>query len=471
MTLFVLPHLIPESMRVQSPSHQEKKVPGEESSTPSLDFAVLLEESTKKAGWELAGGAYPSGTRGCCGNMAVTPQTACWGETTSIEGNGASRSFATSLPWGCSSSGCVSSCQEEGFGIDLTRVKESIAQFLEDVESIQFSLDLGEKGTLSITGGKNENGEFAFQIQGSKDALTEFFTMLFASLTALGQSAQAEQSSLNRVFPSSLNGNQCGCGGKTSGLSPCPSTPVDGEENESESAPSLEIAGGTTFSAVFETEGDATSMEAPGVTPETEDGRENGEEIIVSTQELASDARQVSLGEEKRIRSENPTPKSYSEARDTIPLGEAVPQGVKEVPAGVLSFTPSRDPEEVAQVFEQILQVASAERGGKEVTIKLEPESLGTIVVHVREDDQRVQCMWEVANPKAQELIQKSLPLLEARLAGQGLVFENFWTGENGGQPRFQGAFSYAGSPLSGESDEESPSRASFEEYRVNLLA
>lgn len=56
--------------------------------------------------------------------------------------------------------------------------KKTIDSFLSEVENISFTLNLGEKGKVLVSGGTGENGEFTFQISGDKEALSELLGRL-----------------------------------------------------------------------------------------------------------------------------------------------------------------------------------------------------------------------------------------------------------------------------------------------------
>jgi len=68
-----------------------------------------------------------------------------------------------------------------------------------------------------------------------------------------------------------------------------------------------------------------------------------------------------------------------------------------------------------------------------------------------------VECVWQIADPRTQEIVAKNLPVLEAHMSEQGLWLNNYLS-QNGQ------SFSYFGRP-----HYSSPSFATGEEDAVNM--
>ncbi|MBC7240326.1 MAG: hypothetical protein H5T71_09530, partial [Chloroflexi bacterium] len=75
--------------------------------------------------------------------------------------------------------------------------ENAVSEFLDEVQNLNFSADMGELGKVELSGGKNESGEFQFQISGSKEALARLLGRLLAVVagftSATGASADTEE--------------------------------------------------------------------------------------------------------------------------------------------------------------------------------------------------------------------------------------------------------------------------------------
>jgi hypothetical protein len=64
-------------------------------------------------------------------------------------------------------------------------------------------------------------------------------------------------------------------------------------------------------------------------------------------------------------------------------------------------------------VFDRVLQAVSQSGGDKEVVITLKQNLVGSIVTSSAEENNRVECVWQISDPRTQEIVVKNLPLLE----------------------------------------------------------
>jgi len=436
----------------------------------SIDFGQLLEESVKRAEEGFMDATfYPVKSCGSCGSASQDTDPC---------------SFSSAITPGCASNvstmtfGCPSP-ETPSTGVDLSGVRENIAQFLEDLEGINFTLDLGAKGVVKVEGMKNENGEFSFQIQGSKDALTELFTMLFGYLTTVVQGGvNSQNASQNCSF--SCGKTSASCGGNdvipltvvvSSGSSPIENVVTSGGGNEE-----VEVSDDIEFSLTAEdvntdeesvpevkTEEDTFSDIAQPQVPVQE-----SREIDDNSLEISSDERNgaVSKGKIEHKSPDKPENRILLSTEVGTPRVEITSSGGE-----VVSITRLDDVAEVEKIFDSILRFASQEKGTKEVVVKLQPESLGSIVVHLKENTNHLQCIWEIADARTRELVERNLPLLEARLQGQGFTFENFWGGSDGRQSNWQNTFRWSFGSFSDVPVESKRRSLVFSDYRVNLLA
>jgi hypothetical protein len=434
----------------------------------SIDFGQLLEESVKRAEEGFMDATfYPVKSCGSCGSASQDTDPC---------------SFSSAITPGCASNvstmtfGCPSP-ETPSTGVDLSGVRESIAQFLEDLEGINFTLDLGAKGMVKLEGMKNENGEFSFQIQGSKDALTELFTMLFGYLTTVVQNGVNSQNA-SQNCSLSCGKTSASCGGNdviplaavvSSGSSPIENVVTSGDENG-------EVSDDIEFSLTAE-DVNADEENVPEVETE-EDAVPNISQTqapVQETREIDDNSLEISSDEHSGLvdkgKIDHKSPDKL-ENRVALSAEVAAPRGEITSSGGeVVSITRLDDVTEVEKIFDSILRFASQEKGTKEVVVKLQPESLGSIVVHLKENTNHLQCIWEIADARTRELVERNLPLLEARLQGQGFTFENFWGGSDGRQSNWQEAFRWNLGSFADVLGESEGSSLALSDYRVNLLA
>lgn len=475
--LFVLPNFVETGKGIKGSSISYDELLSSAKSVPAIDFDQLFEKSVKmcqNSFWGNTG--YPLkncssvSTSGCSNGDTRQDVTSC--------------SFSSApVAFGCSSvstSSCGTSVDSLFSGVDFSPVRESISQFLEDLEGINLSLDLGEKGTVQIVGAKDENGELSFQIQGSKDALTDFFTMIFGYLSTMVQNVEDAGTCSSNCGGSSLSA----CNNRETST-PCSSFPCDSLAE----VVAFEVNAGTEEGIDIVPEYSIEEEDITGEIPlesleemeprvaERED--ETGELLGVLDQDGEDDSLEPSseyVQEDEggwKVIPKTLEEKSNThviEVTETSTITAPRMEGIS-LRTEIVSISPG-DATAMEKILDRILKVVSQEDGSKEVVIKLQPESLGSIVVHLREDQKHLQCVWEIADPQARELIQRSLPLLEARLQGQGFTFENFWDGNSQENFGWDNPSMWAGNSFSDtlqESEEGMVLR--LNDYQVNLLA
>ena len=372
--------------------------------------------------------------------------------------------------------------------------QKTIDSFLSEVENISFTLNLGEKGKVSVLGGTGEDGKFTFQISGDKEALSELLGKIVEQVVAFleekGFSYPLEGDSASRC---SLGQS---CGGCCSGGEVAIPQEMEITSNSSEETrweylipddlplpEEGENTTTTTSSSDISSLPDSEVEEQEIILPEIE-----GEEVIVSsvTPELKEDnsLEEVATSQKMEITSnsseealkETETTKAYASSEVNlfssgkveegtpkerkvemvIDLGGMIGRGENTSTTKEVSFSPVED-NDLSKVFDRILQTVSQNSGEKEVVIQLKPESLGSIVLQVREENNRVECVWQIADPRTQEIVAKNLPVLEAHMSEQGLWLNNYLS-QNGQ------SFSYFGRP-----HYSSPSFATGEEDAVNM--
>lgn len=482
--LFVFPGLVEVGQSGRSILFPQEEESSLKSGDINIDFDQLLKDSVKKVEeglWDMT--FCPVRSCGTCGSEGGTRAVNPCSFT--------SAPVATRLS--CSSSNCVpvslSGCSSpESFasGFDLASVREGIGQFLENLEAINLSLDLGGKGVVQIQGARNENGEFTFQVQGSKDALTELFTALFGYLATMAQGeGRIPNTSRSCSFAcnqdSMLPWGNSTSASLTSIVSPCGSsigTTVEVNENSGKivDGEEAEVNVETEISPVI-----VTAKEEEGTIPAIEEDvfpdMTQAKPVADEVPETSDDSSVVASSDDKAVQGKKETSDKSSDVVEGLTLLEdetSTPQMTAFSPENkVISVSNLTDANQVEKIFDNILRFVSRENGSKEVVIKLQPESLGSIVIRLKEDTGHLQCVWEIADARTRELVQRSLPLLEARLQEQGFTFENFWDGSAQEQFSWQRSSGWVLGSLSdvvGEiAEEDAPMFTA--DYRVNLLA
>jgi hypothetical protein len=93
--------------------------------------------------------------------------------------------------------------------------QKTIDSFLSEIENISLTLNLGEKGKVSVSGGTGEDGKFTFQISGDKEALSELLGRIIKQVvTFLSEQGFSYPGGENSFSGCSLG---LGCGGGCSG--------------------------------------------------------------------------------------------------------------------------------------------------------------------------------------------------------------------------------------------------------------
>lgn len=351
-----------------------------------------------------------------------------------------------------------------------------LSDALEMVEDFSVTLRL-DSGNVTVSGVRDSaSGVFSFSLEGKKETLVEFFTLLLETLRAWIGNAGEEKPQCPRVEWGKIvledeQGKEV-----TTPLEDATDTiaPLPESTSEPEIAPDsafpLEVTaepmdGNEAF------EGDILPLESVSTTEASSVPEKESPELSRNFGSMSFVERPAFASlEEKTVTRVLATEKDTSR-NDSTPFEEEV------VPSYVpLKNTDSALPEEVkvsvasqkdfAKVFEEVLRVASETKGHKEVVLRLEPEHLGSIVVRLEEKEGKIHCFWEVTNPETRELLVKYLPTLEARFASQGMPFANFF---GNGQSAYKfSRFFWVPSPR-----EEQGDTVSFDDFgvfQVNLL-
>ncbi|MCS7241154.1 flagellar hook-length control protein FliK [Candidatus Caldatribacterium sp.] len=420
----------------------------------------------------------------CCRNAGlfavppvVTPTKACSPSTLVEE---TSPLPCPLNPEGAPSLSCpVSTCQRgEGIEDPLHQFSSLLADALEMVENFTVTLRLGE-GNVTVSGARKGDGSFSLSLEGKKETLVAFFTMLFENLRAWFEEGMVGKAAFSQ--------SPQGCGRV---LCEEATHPVV----EGENGGALEtIGGGSSSGEVSSGSGVQNELgtlplstqavhqwEAPDE-PKAEEPVEAPSEAKTEERTLFAKVTPLSeegdatvlFGERSKERVLTPPPKGDATRSDTPSPEESLAPSLfsvkdakevepQETPSVVASVT-ARD---FAEVFEEVLKRVGEVKGRKEVVLHLEPEHLGSITIRLEDQGGKIHCLWEVANPETRELLVKYLPLLEAQLNAQGMLFESF-LGKGGNAYAFWG-FRWAQAAGKGE-DEKTPF-AGFEASQVNVL-
>lgn len=444
---------------------------------PVVQEVVPEKGAFLKRGASQEAGDFNAFLEACCGNIGlfavppVSPSTrACSFPAANEE--------TFSLPCPLSSGSTVSLSplaliyQGEGVTADpLERFSAFLSDALEMVESFAVTLRL-DKGNVTVSGLRGNDGNFSFSIEGKKEALIEFFTLLFENLRVWfeGHAKEGTQCTLS----------QCGCRRVSCGdVGDTRVTGTGGSELLHPSGETVPEASGipeTTLSelsppagSTLPSEAQVTQTEIEGdvardsMLPAEEKGKisllPEGEDTPLLRKE---DGKRVAFAPEKN-RTQDNTPSFDEDVAQFLvsvrDIGESSSQETTTVTTPVTA-------EDFARVFEEVLRGVSEVRGRKEVVLHLEPEHLGSIVVRLEDQGGKIHCIWEVANPETRALLVKYLPVLEAHLSAQGMFFENFLgDGSN--------AYAFWSTPWPqvsrGTQDEEIP-LGDFEVSQVNFL-
>ncbi|WP_438316725.1 flagellar hook-length control protein FliK [Candidatus Caldatribacterium sp. SIUC1] len=449
-------------------------VPGEGSVKKAVpagagDFSAFLEAYLKNAGLFAVPYLFPV-TKSC---------GASCGSTESPEN--------APLPCPLSTQSSVSLSCPGAASLEAEEVQDPLQEFstllsdaLEMVESFTVTLRLGE-GDVTVSGARDTHGVFSFSIGGKKEALVEFFTMLFENLKAwiVGNSEEKPQCARLQCGWSSPENGQSGAA-----VSAVEVTGVPVQESMDEPEVVLENASSPVTENELPTQGTAPSLVAEGESLVQDVPSEGQDEAFAEAPE-ASSRKHPGFSQQGDSATSPETATSFEEKAATPVLGmkkDTAKDSTTSSEEGMTpSFAPAKNtegtmpqdvrvsvtsPKEVAQVFEEVLKVASETRGRKEVVLRLEPEHLGSIVVRLEEREGQIRCFWEVADPGTRELLLKYLPALEAHCNALGMPFANFF-----GDSR--NAYAFSNFRWARASERDRDDEVPFEDpevSRVNLL-
>jgi len=372
--------------------------------------------------------------------------------------------------------------------------ENAVSEFLDEVQSLNFSVDMGELGKVELSGGRNESGEFQFQISGSKEALARLLGRVLAAVAGFtgGESA-------------SSNAGDCGasgCGAACLDSSCVQDTMLDLQpesvaiqENVEEAVITGSVASSEVDAVLLAEETQPLSVENelshiegegnfevnPGesVVSEANTGSEQvpeGETLFgvqnnqVVTADEALDHSGVFVDPEPDVN----TQKKDSISGENLTVFDAHSTKSGEAFTGEVLEVHVKSDADIEKLFDQVFQVLSAERGKKQVTIQLEPKELGKIVVLLVEHDDKIRCVWHVEHPETRALLEENMALLEARAASQGMNLESFVSQQNSSSYGREEFDNFASFPRQYSLDEELSRRdfpvQSWLEGRLNLV-
>ncbi|BER91335.1 flagellar hook-length control protein FliK [Atrimonas thermophila] len=396
-------------------------------------FSTQISNS-KRCGAESTGGALVE---------AVTPITNCPLPKSSCAGT------QSSLP----SAAFGAAALDPLLALDF---ENAVSEFLDEVQSLNFSVDMGELGKVELSGGRNESGEFQFQISGSKEALARLLGRVLAAVAGFAGGGGT-----------SSNAGDCGtsgCGGVSLDSFCAQDTLLDLQPETVAAQENVEeaVITGNNGNSQFQ-EGSVVSSEVDTVllaeeaqlssvenelshvegesnfeanlegstVPETNTGSEQvpeGETLFdiqnnqAATTDETLDRRGVFADQKPDVN----TQKKDSISGENLTVFDAHSTKSGEAFAGEKLEVHVKSDADIEQLFDQVFQVLSVERGKKQVTIQLEPKELGKIVVLLTEHDDKIRCVWHVEHPETRALLEENLALLEARAASQGMNLESF---------------------------------------------
>lgn len=436
--------------------------------TSAEDFSTFLDVCFKDAGLFAVPAPFPV-TKSCsasCGNTKSTP-----------------------LPCPLSTQSAVSLSCQGGVPLGAEGTQDPLGEFstlfsdaLEMVENFTVTLRLGE-GKVTVSGARDENGVFSFTLEGKKEAVVEFFTLLFENLRAWIEGKGEEKPQCTKL--------QCERVSQENGQSEETVVPtvdvVDTPFGEHASEPEavLDSPSPLPGEGEFPTQDalHATEVETEPLVQDASFEDEVSWEILKASDRkypglskkagFAPSAEGVTApspgeevltqisGVEKDRTEDSPTSSGEGMVSSFASAKNVERAAAQDVKVSVAS------PEDFVKVFEDILRVASGTRGRKEVVLHLEPEHLGSIVVHLEERGGQIHCFWEVADPGTRELLARYLPALEAHFNAQGMPFTSFF-GDG------QNAYAFSNFRWAWVSGKEDVDETPFEDsgvFRVNLLA
>ncbi|WP_369018089.1 flagellar hook-length control protein FliK [Thermatribacter velox] len=424
--------------------------------------------SSKRCSTESTGGALVE---------AVTPITNCPLPKSSCAGT------QSSLPGTAFGAAAL----DPLLALDL---ENAVSEFLDEVQSLNFSVDMGELGKVELSGGRNESGEFQFQISGSKEALARLLGRVLAAVAGFAGGESA-----------SSNAGNCGVSG--CGAACLDSSCVQDTLLESV-AVQEDVEEAVITGSVAPSEVDAVLLveEAQPLSVENEPSHIEGEgnfetnpgESVVSEANTGSEQvpegktlfgvqnNQAATTREALDRSgvfmdQKPdvnTQKKDSISGENLTVFDAHSTKSGEAFTGEVLEVHVKSDADIEKLFDRVFQVLSTEKGEKQVTIQLEPKELGKIVVLLTEHDDKIRCIWHVEHPETRALLEENLALLEARAASQGMNLESFVSQQNNSSYGREEFDNFASFPRQYSLDEEL-SRRDFpvqfwSEGRLNLV-
>ncbi len=460
----------------------EGSVPGESSVKKAApagaeDFSAFLEAYFKSAGLFAVPSLFPV-TKSCgasCGSTE-SPGNAPLPCPLSTQ-----NSVSLSCPG-------VASLGAEGVQDPLQEFSTLLSDALEMVENFTVTLRLGE-GNVTVSGARDANGVFSFSIEGKKEALVEFFTMLFENLRAwiAGNSEEKPQCPRLQCGWSSPENEQNDAAVSSVEVTDVAvqesvdepevvlenaSSPVTGDELPTQDVPLPLVTGdelqtqGTPLAAEsgswaqdVPSEGEA-SAEAPEVSS-WKYPRLSQQGDLATSLETAASFREKAVTPILGVKKDTTKDSTASSGEGMTPFFAPTKSTEGTMPQDVRVSVAS--PKDFAKVFEEVLKVASETRGQKEVVLRLEPEHLGSIVVRLEEREGRIHCFWEVADPGTRELLLKYLPALEAHFDALGMPFANFF-GDS------QNAYAFSNFRWAWASERDRDDAVSFEDPEVSQV-
>lgn len=378
---------------------------------------------------------------------------------------------------GCPATTCSSTVTSQD---PLQEFSTLLSDALEMVENFSVTLRL-DSGNVTVSGVRDSaSGVFSFSLEGKKEALVEFFTLLLENLRAwIGNAGegkpQCPRVGCGKIVLEDGQGEETTTPSEdaTDTIAPLPESTSEPEIVPDSTFPLEVTAEPMNGNGAFE--GDILPLDLPLESVSTTEASSVPEK---KSPQLSKNFGSTSFVERLAFASleEKTVTRVLATEKDASRNGSA-PLGKEVIPSYVpLKNTDNALPEEIkvsvasqkdfAKVFEEVLRMASETKGHKEVVLRLEPEHLGSIVVRLEEKEGKIHCFWEVTNPETRELLVKYLPTLEARFASQGMPFANFF---GNGQSAYK--FSrFFWVPSSREEQGDTVSFDDFGVFQVNLL-
>ena len=161
------------------------------------------------------------------------------------------------------------------------------------------------------------------------------------------------------------------------------------------------------------------------------DGSAAGESPNQSAPELAASVRRGFVSAKAANAETGSSPSNETPAPDVAPLAKADAKLPPEQPWGSRPAAPLGPPAQAAQA----VRVCFA-RGGDQVTVHLEPESLGKIDVYLARESGGVEAHFRVEKPETFHALQAELPLLRHALESRGVPLTHVFLEQESGEER-----------------------------------